>query len=129
MITSAISPAGSLSFARTDGDGELRVLLASPATVDDLCAPLETEGQVSCGTYGRAVLNLRRWVLATQEYAADKAAYRQYLVNHEVGHALGHNHERCPGTGLPAPVMQQQTLGLDGCVQNSWPHPDPAAAL
>ena len=41
---------GSLSFARTDGDAELRVLLASPTTVDDLCAPLDTEGEVSCGT-------------------------------------------------------------------------------
>ena len=41
---------GSVSFARTDGDAELRVILASPATVDDLCAPLDTGGEVSCGT-------------------------------------------------------------------------------
>ena len=114
---------GSLSFARTDGDAELRVLLASPTTVDELCAPLDTEGEVSCGTNGRAVLNLRRWVLATQEYAADKAAYRQYLVNHEVGHLLGHRHERCPGAGRPAPLMQQQSYRAAPCTPNPWPFP------
>lgn len=114
---------GSLSFARTDGAAELRVLLASPETVDDLCAPLETEGQVSCGTRGRAVLNLRRWVHATDEYAADKAAYRQYLVNHEVGHLLGHGHEKCPAPGAVAPLMQQQSYRAAPCVPNPWPFP------
>jgi hypothetical protein len=114
---------GSLSFARTDGDAELRVILASPTTVDDLCAPLDTGGEVSCGTNGRAVLNLRRWVLATQEYAADKAAYRQYLVNHEVGHLLGHRHERCPGPGQRAPLMQQQSYRAAPCTPNPWPFP------
>jgi len=114
---------GSLSFARTDGDAELRVLLASPTTVDDLCAPLETEGQVSCGTRGRAVLNVRRWVLATQEYGVDKTGYRQYLVNHEVGHLLGHGHETCRGAGQPAPLMQQQSYRAAPCVPSSWPYP------
>jgi hypothetical protein len=114
---------GSLSFARTDGDAELRVILASPTTVDDLCAPLDTGGEVSCGTNGRAVLNLRRWVLATQEYAADKTAYRQYLVNHEVGHLLGHRHERCPGPGQRAPLMQQQSYRAAPCTPNPWPFP------
>lgn len=114
---------GSLSFARTDGDAEMRVILASPTTVDDLCAPLDTEGEVSCGTNGRAVLNMRRWVLATQEYGADKSGYRQYLVNHEVGHLLGHRHETCPGPGQPAPLMQQQSYRAAPCLPNPWPFP------
>jgi len=114
---------GSLSFARTDGEAELRVMLASPDTVDDLCAPLRTGGEVSCGTGGRAVLNLRRWVLATAEQAADKTQYRHYLVNHEVGHLLGHRHERCPGPGQRAPLMQQQSYSAAPCVPNPWPFP------
>lgn len=114
---------GSMSFARTDGDAELRVLLASPETVDDLCAPLRTDGEVSCGRAGHAALNLRRWVEATQEYAADKTLYRQYLVNHEVGHLLGHQHERCGGPGQIAPVMQQQSYKVAPCVPNAWPFP------
>lgn len=114
---------GSLSFARTDGDAEIRVLLASPSTVDDLCAPLRTDGEVSCGRAGHAALNLRRWVEATPEYAPDKALYRQYLVNHEVGHLLGHAHERCPGAGQVAPVMQQQSYRVAPCTPNAWPFP------
>jgi hypothetical protein len=114
---------GSLSFARTDGDAEIRVLLASPTTVDDLCAPLRTDGEVSCGRAGHAALNLRRWVEATDEYAFDKSLYRQYLVNHEVGHLLGHAHEKCPGAGLPAPVMQQQSYKVAPCTPNAWPFP------
>lgn len=114
---------GSLSFARTDGDAEIRVLLASPETVDDLCAPLRTDGEVSCGRAGHAALNLRRWVEATDEYAQDKTLYRQYLVNHEVGHLLGHAHERCPGAGQVAPVMQQQSYRVAPCTPNAWPFP------
>ena len=116
---------GSMSFARTDGEAELRVVLASPALTDVLCAPLETVGIYSCGISGRAVLNYGRWVQATPEFA-DRTVYRQYLVNHEVGHLLGHGHVACPAPGAVAPVMQQQTIAVAPCVVNGWPLPDAA---
>jgi hypothetical protein len=113
---------GSTSFDRTDGSADLSVVLASPDQVDRLCAPLRTRGEVSCGRAGRATINFRRWVLATDEFD-DRDLYRRYVVNHEVGHLLGHPHERCPGAGRRAPVMQQQTYRVAPCVANAWPSP------
>ncbi len=112
-----VSPAEAAKGAAVD----VRVSLASPDTTDRLCAPLQTRGEVSCHAGGRAVLNLKRWLLGVEAYGSDLAAYRTYLVNHEVGHALGHGHVACPGAGKDAPVMMQQTYGLDGCVAWPWP--------
>jgi hypothetical protein len=100
---------------------DLRITLASPDTTDALCAPLQTRGQVSCHNGGRVVLNARRWLLGAEAYGTDLAGYRTYLVNHEVGHGLGHGHAYCGGAGKVAPVMMQQTYGLKGCTAWPWP--------
>jgi hypothetical protein len=114
---------GRMTFARTGGAYDIRVVLASPDTSARLCAPLQTMGTLSCGQGRTAVLTLYRWVKAIPDYGTDRTGYRRYLVNHEVGHTLGHGHEVCPGAGRPAPVMMQQTKGLKGCRPNSWPFP------
>ena len=117
---------GSMSFARTDGDAEIRVVLASPQKVDQMCAPLNTHSDYSCGRYGHAAINHTRWVQATEEYLqiSDVTTYRQYVINHEVGHLLGRQHTQCPGEGARAPIMQQQSIRVAPCVANAWPFPD-----
>jgi hypothetical protein len=117
-----VSPAAAAKGAEVD----LRITLASPDTTDKLCAPLQTRGQVSCHNSGRVVLNLRRWVLGAEAYGSDIAGYRTYLVNHEVGHGIGHAHAYCGGAGKVAPVMMQQTYGLKGCTAWPWPTAKPA---
>lgn len=105
------------------GEAAFRVVLASPATTDRLCAPLRTRGRYSCRNGEFVVLNAARWLTGAESYAGLLPRYREYLVNHEVGHALGQGHAPCPGPGKPAPVMLQQSESLDGCTRNPWPYP------
>lgn len=115
---------GTRTFARTDAaDATFTVTIASPSTVDALCAPLDTGGLWSCGVTDHAVLNYLRWVEGSPNYGDDMAAYRQYLINHEVGHVLGHRHEQCGATDSLAPVMVQQSGATIRCVPNGWPNP------
>jgi uncharacterized protein DUF3152 len=120
---------GAMSFQRvgaTDaaaGSYDFRVTLVSPGSMEVFCPGVGTDGYTSCRYGERAVINLARWETAVPDYDGDIATYRQYVVNHEVGHALGHGHAQCPGPGQPAPVMEQQTMGLQGCTRNAWPHP------
>jgi hypothetical protein len=106
---------------------EFTIYLVTSQTSQHLCAPLPTGGYTSCRQGPRVVLNLDRWMGSVTDYVKAKIpleTYRTYMVNHEVGHALGHSHQLCPGNGEPAPVMEQQTLGLHGCKANAWPYID-----
>ncbi|NEB07602.1 DUF3152 domain-containing protein [Streptomyces coelicoflavus] len=116
---------GRTGFRRVSGGAsDFRVRLATAGTVDDICGQygLDTGGEVNCNVGQDVMVNLKRWLLATQYYADDVTSYRALIINHEVGHFLGHGHEGCPGAGRPAPVMMQQIKGLHGCRTNVWPY-------
>ena len=96
------------------GDGRLRmqrvssavhadftVFLATRQAAQAMCArggaDIKIAGDLytSCRTTGRAIINLDRWRLSAPTYLAARvplAVYRQYVINHEVGHELGHQH-------------------------------------
>lgn len=99
----------------------LTIALVSPDKTDQMCKPLSTDGTWSCANHDTAVLNYRRWATATPTYAGRGEDYRTYQINHEVGHELGHPHVGCGGKGQLAPVMLQQSKGLQGCRPNIHP--------
>lgn len=126
---------GTMSFERVStGPADIVVTLASPGTTAKWCAKsgLDTSVEnVSCDAAStpRTMINAYRWAQGAVTYGASRMhEYRQMLVNHEIGHRLGHDHVGCPQEGALAPVMMQQTkfLSLDGgptCKPNPWPFP------
>lgn len=120
---------GGIRLQRVDsGHVDFRVTLTSVLTIRKKCGyslPVET----SCfnSAEGRAFINVARWVRGAVTYGKDVADYRHYVVNHEVGHALGHGHVKCPKAGAAAPIMMEQTLGVTtpgvgACQPNPWPY-------
>ncbi|WP_432943282.1 DUF3152 domain-containing protein [Kribbella sp. CA-253562] len=100
---------------------DFKLMFVTPATRDLICGG-GYDHYTSCRIGERVVLNIARWVHGVPNYGASLTEYRQYMLNHETGHRLGEAHELCPGPGQPAPVMQQQTLGLHGCIAYAWPY-------
>jgi hypothetical protein len=138
-------------FLHVDGGKpDFRISLTTPMTLREGCGyeiPIETScfnpSYAPDGLSGqpRVFLNEARWVRGAVPFQGDIGSYRQYLINHEVGHAIGYQrHEPCPEEGVLAPVMMQQTFSTnnndaarfdpewvkpDGrtCRFNPWPFP------
>ncbi|WP_206425865.1 DUF3152 domain-containing protein [Nakamurella antarctica] len=134
-------PAAKSSLQRIDsGEPDFRVSLTSQMTVRQLCG-FDIQLEASCFTrsISRVVINDARWVRGATAYNGDLGSYRQYAINHEVGHALNFGHQPCGTNGGLAPVMMQQSWSVsdddlapfggavqaDGkvCKANPWPDP------
>jgi hypothetical protein len=107
----------------SSGSYNVKILLATPNTTDRLCgsAGLNTLGQYSCRYGNTMVINLRRWLKGAPGFAMSLDGYHTMVIDHEMGHRLGFDHMLCPGKGKPAPVMQEETIDLAGCVPNPYP--------
>ena len=109
-------------FQRISGtDYNVVLKLATPGTVDKLCKAVgvSTQGIYSC-RYGKTILlNLRRWLKGIDNMPG--VDFHSMTVLHEMGHFLGFDHMKCPGAGQVAPVMQTQTIALNGCTPNAFP--------
>ncbi|MFC8829810.1 DUF3152 domain-containing protein [Streptomyces sp. NPDC057137] len=108
----------------SSGQSDFEVKIATPDTVDRICgaAGLRTRGEVNCNVGNQVIVNLKRWLTGSPQFPGSLHEYRALIINHEVGHRIGHGHESCPGPGRPAPVMMQQIDGLHGCRANAWPY-------
>ena len=121
-------PRAGATFVKGDGDACNFTVVLSEAkymqTFDSGCS-----AEYSCRVRDNVIINLDRWnggIGNWMEAGGNLARYRTMVINHEVGHALGHidNETTCAGAGKPAPLMQEQSMHLDGCTVNEWPLDD-----
>jgi hypothetical protein len=98
------------------GDGKL-IRLCNPKTIKQVGCGDPT---LSCATLGGTEiwLNSERWMKGAAPSKLPLEQYRQYMVSHEMGHSLGYEHAKCPGSG-PVPIMVQQTKGIGSCSPNT----------
>ncbi|MEO5665743.1 MAG: DUF3152 domain-containing protein [Nocardioides sp.] len=116
--------AGGIAFRQVGRGGDFTLVLAEASTLPSFGAECSTYWSCRVGRF--VVINQDRWKFASPAWNQARAGLRDYrhlVVNHETGHWLGHGHAGCPGAGRPAPVMMQQSKGLDGCRFNPWPTP------
>lgn len=95
-----------------------------PQDVMDALFPQFADTKLSvCNMATREIyVNEDRWCRKIQDDSQmSLPAYRLYVIQHELGHALGRDHASCGGAGLPAPIMLQQTLGLNNCLPFPFP--------
>jgi len=103
-------------------NAKVHIRLSSPATIQKFgCG----DGTLSCAELGghKMYLNSHRWTKGAPASKLPLEDYRQYMVSHEMGHILGHDHATCPGPGQPAPIMMQQTLGIGSCSPSTKVNP------
>lgn len=111
-----------ISFQEVSTGGSFNLILSEASQVPSFSSGCSSEW--SCRVGVSVIINDMRWIGATDPWNAAGGSIRDYrhmVVNHEVGHWLGHGHLGCSGPGEIAPVMQQQSMGLQGCKFNPWP--------
>lgn len=111
-----------VSFQEVASGGSFNLILSEAVLVPSFSSACDTEW--SCRVGKSVIINDNRWGGASAAWNAAGGSLRDYrhmVVNHEVGHWLGHGHLGCTGVGQPAPVMQQQSISFEGCAFNPWP--------
>lgn len=106
------------TFEEDQKHGHVHIRLSSSSTIQKSCG---LSPNLSCAELGgrKMYLNATRWIKGATQSQLDLENYRQYMVSHEMGHILGYEHDKCPCKGCAAPIMLQQTLGLQGCSPNT----------
>lgn len=114
-----------VSFKEVPSGGQFNLILAAAHRVPSY-APGACSAEWSCRVGVSVIINEMRWNGATPAWNSAGGGLRDYrhmVVNHEVGHWLGHDHRSCSAPGAYAPLMLQQSIDLQGCKFNPWPLP------
>lgn len=111
-------------FVEVASGGMFTLVLSEASQLPTFSSGCSSDYSCNVGRY--VVINQDRWMGATPSWnnaGGSLRDYRHMVVNHETGHWLGHDHQSCGGAGQLAPVMQQQSIDLQGCSFNPWPLP------
>ncbi|MCU0667215.1 MAG: DUF3152 domain-containing protein [Patescibacteria group bacterium] len=108
------------SFVEVNSGEQFEIQLIEPSLLP-VKYPGICDSYYSCRVGRYVMINDDRWQNATNVWTGTLRDYRHMVVNHEVGHRLGLGHYNCPGAGQLAPLMQQQSINLQGCLFNPWP--------
>jgi Protein of unknown function (DUF3152) len=106
-------------FRRVPTGGDFTLLLAQARFLPTYSSVCSTSYSCRVGRF--VIINETRWRTSSRFFTGDRSTYRSMVVNHETGHWLGRPHAFCSGHGQLAPVMQQQSKGMQGCKPNAWP--------
>lgn len=112
-----------VQFVEIESGGQFTVFLSEASQMTSFSA-IGCDTTYSCNVGKAVIINQDRWLNGSpswNEAGGDLPSYRQMVINHETGHWLGHGHRFCSGAGQLAPVMQQQSMSMQGCAVNSWP--------
>lgn len=113
---------GSIAFRRVASGGNFTLWLSAAGNLPGFGSPCDSA--YSCQSGRNVIINETRWLSATSTWLANHRSLRDYrhmVINHETGHWLGFGHAFCGGAGQLAPLMQQQSISLQGCRPNPWP--------
>lgn len=102
-------------FKRIPSGGSFQLVLSEASQVPTFSSACSA--QWSCRVGSSVIINDDRWSGATDAWNGAKGSLRDYrhmVINHEVGHWLGHGHAACAAPGMYAPIMLQQSISLQG---------------
>lgn len=112
------------SKSKKSKSSKLLVRLSQNATIAKQCY-FDPKTPLSCydpnPDVPEVLINFYRFMEGSVESKLSLQDYKTYVINHEIGHALGRGHSTCPCVGCLAPVMMQQTLGIGECSPQPWP--------
>lgn len=111
-----------VTFKEVPSGGQFNLILAAAHRLPAYSSGCSADW--SCRVGVSVIINENRWNGATDAWnsaGGNLRDYRHMVINHEVGHWLGHGHASCPRAGAYAPLMLQQSINLNGCKFNPWP--------
>lgn len=121
---------GQVAFERADSGCNFTAWLSAASQMTSFGGVCDSTW--SCRSGNNVIINFERWQNASPAWNSGGGSledYRVMVINHETGHWLGFGHLGCNAAGQLAPVMQQQSIDLQGCRFNPWPLASELAAF